>query len=82
MIVTEDDNFMLEAVPSKAELLDTLKSSNLNAAAGSDGISALVYLECWDAIGDSLHDVTTALFTGFSPTVSMRTAMMNFCSKT
>ena len=58
-----------------------MSSSNLHAAAGSDGISSLVYKECWDSLGDCLLDVVTVLFKGALPTASMRTAMMNFCSK-
>ena len=80
-VITREDNIKLEALPTKAELLSTLKSSNLNASGGSDGITGLVYKECWDALGDSLCDVVTAIFSGCKPTPSMRTAMMNFCQK-
>ena len=72
---------MLEIVPSKKEVLQALQSSNINASAGSDGIPSLVYKECWDILGDSLVEVTKSLFLGALPTVSMRTAIMNFCCK-
>ena len=43
VVLTADDNSMLEAVPTKAELLSVLNLSNLKAAAGSDGIPDVVY---------------------------------------
>ena len=72
---------MLETMPSKKEVLHALSSSNLNASAGSDGISSLVYKECWESLGDCLLEVIKSLFMGAPPTTSMRTAMMNFCCK-
>ena len=72
---------MLEAVPSENELFKTLNASNLHASAGSDGITGLVYKECWNILGNSLCKVAQAIFSGSPPTVSMRTAMMNFCPK-
>ena len=80
-VFSSEDNVMLEALPSKSEIKNTLLSSNLSAAAGSDGITALVYKECWDFLGDILTEEFTALFNGSTLTVSMRTAMMHFCSK-
>ena len=80
-VFSPEDNDMLEIVPSKKEVLQALQSSNINASAGSDGIPSLVYKECWDILGDNLVEVTKSLFLGALPTVSMRTAIMNFCSK-
>ena len=75
------DNDALESLPSKDEILKALSSSNLDASAGSDGISSLVYKECWEILGDTLLEVILALFKGALPTESMKTAMMMFCSK-
>ena len=80
-VFSSDDNDMLETMPSKKEVLHALSSSNLNASAGSDGISSLVYKECWESLGDCLLEVIKSLFMGAPPTTSMRTAMMNFCCK-
>ena len=80
-VFTEEDNDMLERTPSKKEVYETLCSSNLKSSAGSDGIPGLIYKECWDTLGDSLHGVVKELFSGSLPTTSMRTAMMNFCAK-
>ena len=80
-VYTDNDNSTLEKLPSKEELYKTLSLSNLNASAGTDGITALVYKECWNDLGDSLLNVFTAIFLGSTPTTSMRTAKMNFCPK-
>ena len=80
-VFSDRDNEMLESLPTSEEILRCLSSSNLNASAGSDGISSLVYKECWDVLGDSISEVIKTLFTGSAPTTSMRTALMNFCSK-
>ena len=80
-VFTDADNVMFESMPTKQELLDTIKSSNLKAAAGTDGIPGLVYKECWGCLGDPLHDVVTALFSGEDLTVSMRKALMIFSTK-
>ena len=51
---TEEDNEMLVAKPTKAEVMEPVKTSNVNAAPGSDGITSLVYRECFNILGDSL----------------------------
>ena len=80
-VFTDKDNEMLDALPTPEELLKVVSSSNLNASAGCDGISSLVYKECWNSLGDSLFEVIKALFEGSALPASMRTAMMHFCSK-
>ena len=80
-VFTDSDNNMLKAVPTQEEILKVLSASNLEASAGSDGISSLVYKQCWDSLGDSLFRVMKSLFEGSPLPVSMRTAMMSFCSK-
>ena len=72
---------MLEKLPTKEEVKDVLFNSNLNAAPGSDAITSLLYHDHWDTLGDSIHDVTTAIFTGKAPTVSQRTSIMVFGCK-
>ena len=80
-VLTPEDNGLLETMPTKDELYKTLTSSNLHASAGSDGIPGLVYKECWNALGDSICDVSVAIFSGSPLPVSMRTVMMHFCPK-
>ena len=80
-VFTSEDNVMLEAEPTKSELYETLRLSNLNASAGSDGITGLVYKECWSTLGDSILEVCKAIFSGSTLPSSMRTVRMNFCPK-
>ena len=80
-VFSDDDNIFLEAKPTKKQILDILAESNLNAAAGSDGIPMIIYKACWDSLGDILNVVFQALFEGKKLPPSMRTAMMVFCPK-
>ena len=80
-VVTDADNEALAAIPNKNEVLETLKGSNCKAAPGTDGIPSLLYLVCWDFMGDALTDVVIAAFKGETLPYSMRTAMMVFASK-
>ena len=79
--VTLEDNRMLLTPPTKEDVFQTLKSSNLRAAPGSDGITSLVYRECWDSMGDALTDMVLARFQGDKMPLSMRTSMMVFGAK-
>ena len=80
-VFSNEDNLLLEAKPTKKEIIEVLSESNLKASAGSDGIPSIVYKACWDSLGDSLHDVFNELFAGQPLPASMRTAMMVFTTK-
>ena len=80
-IVTEPENDMLGAVPTKQEVHEALKAANAKGAPGTDGIPSLLYKVCWDFLGDSLTDVTIAKFQGEKLPASMRTSMMVFGPK-
>ena len=80
-LVTESDNIMLLATPTKQEVLETLNAANLKAAPGTDGITSLFYKVCWDTMGDTLTAVAKANHQGEKLPTSMRTAMMVFGSK-
>ena len=80
-MVTDAENEALAAIPDKKEVLETLKASNCKAAPGTDGIPSLLYLACWDFMGDALTDVVVAKFRGETLPYSMRTSMMVFASK-
>ena len=73
---------MLTAVTTKEEVEDFLKTSNANAAPGSDGITSLLYKECFPILGDALTEVAKEVFAmGKQPTRSQRTSLMLFTSK-
>ena len=63
------------------EVFNTLSSSNLNAAAGTNGLPGLLFKECWKSLGVSLCEVIRELFVSAPPSKSMRTAIMIFSSK-
>ena len=80
-VFTEKDNKMLVAAPTKEEVEDSINTSNVNAAPGSDGITNLLYKECFSILGDALTDVAKEVFSGKQPTRSQRTSLMIFTSK-
>ena len=57
--ITDDDNKMMEALPTKDEIFQALSASNLSAAAGSDGIPGLLYKECWDILDNLITEIIT-----------------------
>ena len=56
-VFTESDNSMLEKPITDEDVKASLLSANRNSAPGSDGITYLVYLTCWNALGQHLSDV-------------------------
>ena len=80
-VFTEKDNKMLVAVPTKEEVEESVNNSNVDAAPGSDGITSLVYKECFNILGDALTEVAKEVFAGNQPTKSQRTSLMMFSSK-
>ena len=50
-VFTETDSTMLEKLPTKDEIKEVIHNSNLNAASGRDGITALLYHEDWNIMG-------------------------------
>ena len=80
-VFTAEDISNLEQEPSKEKVKEILFKSNLNAAPGTDGITSLLYKECWDIFGDALHQVCLAIREGEPLTTSQRTSLMVFGSK-
>ena len=78
---TEKDNQMITAVPTKDEVEESVKTSNVHGAPGTDGITSLVYRECFHILGDALTDVVQTVFGGDQPTLSQRTSLMMFSCK-
>ena len=78
---TDKDNQMLLAAPTKEEVEESVKTSNVDAAPGSDGITSLVYKECFEILGDALTEVFKEVFAGSKPTKSQRTSLMLYSNK-
>ena len=80
-VFTKEDNEMLLPLPCKEEVKEVLFSSNLKAAPGTDGLTSLLYKECWDSVGSTLHEKVTAVWEGEALTASQRTSLMVFGAK-
>ena len=80
-VFTEEDNENLLSLPELKDVKETVDSSNLLAAPGTDGIPSLLYSKCWEVMGPALTQVVQAIFMGEQPTHSMRTSLMVFGSK-
>ena len=75
---TEADNTILKAPPTLQSVKETIQSSNLHAAPGSDGLPSLFYKVCWDTMGEPLTDVMKDIFHLKPLTSSLRTSLMVF----
>ena len=80
-VFTAKDNEMMMKIPEKEEVKQSIWSSNLHAAPGSDGLTSFLYQQCWDVLGNSLTKVIQSVHSGSSPTLSQRTSLMVFGSK-
>ena len=80
-ILTDEDNQKLDAQPTKEETKERLWKTNSNSSPGSDGLTYLVYKECWDILGDPLTDVMICLHNGELETPTQRLSLMVFAPK-
>ena len=53
----------------------------MHGAPGSDGITSLLYRECFHILGDALTEVSQAIHKGGKPTQSQKTSLMMFATK-
>ena len=80
-VFTAEDNKKMLTPPTDADVLETVSSSNLHAAPGTDGLPSLLYKECWSILGTALSDVMRGIWSGKKLQKSMRTSLMVFGSK-
>ena len=80
-VFTAEDNKKMLTPPTNADVLETVQSSSLHAAPGTDGLPSLLYKECWPVLGSALSDVMRGVFSGQKLERSMRTSLMVFGSK-
>ena len=80
-VFTAEDNRKMLLPRSNSDVLETVSSSNLNAAPGIDGLPSLLYKECWSCLGPALSDVMRGVYSGQKLTKSLRTSLMVFGSK-
>ena len=80
-VFTAADNEMMTKHPDKAEVKESIWTSNLHAAPGTDGLTTFLYYHCWDLLGDPLTAVVQEIHGGHPPTKSQRTSLMVFGNK-
>ena len=64
---------MLTKLPSKEDVKNSVSTSNLHAAPGTDGLTSYLYHHCWDTLGDALTEVVQATHGGEPPTYTHST---------
>ena len=80
-VFTPEDNKLMTKVPNKTEVKESVWSSNLHAAPGTDGLTTFLYYHCWETLGDALTEVVQTIHRGHPPTLSQRTSLMVFGNK-
>ena len=80
-VFTDKDNEMLEKEITNEEVWESLKSSNIHSAPGSDGISFSTYVHCWSSLGSHLCEVIREVVKLGKPTGSMRHSFLVFSPK-
>ena len=78
---SEDDNKMLESEITDEEVKLSLKTSNKKASPGCDGITFLVYEECWSVLGPHLCEVVRQVIKEGTPSRSMQHSLLVFSPK-
>ena len=66
-VFSTKDNDLLLATPSEDELKQVLRSTNLLAASGIDGIPSLAYSECWEILKTPLLRMIQSVHNGEHP---------------
>ena len=56
-VFTKEDNEMLEKEITDDEVKESLLKANRSSAPGSDGLSFLLYIQCWESLGPHLCEV-------------------------
>ena len=59
--LTEADNILLEKLPSKEEVKESLRTAKPKASSGTEGITNILYKVCWDTLGDGLTKVAQVI---------------------
>ena len=75
---TEADNALLCAPPTLEDVKETISSSNLHAAPGTDGLPSYFYKMCWDTMGQPLTEVMQSISLGTALSASQRRSLMVF----
>ena len=80
-VFSDYDKEMIEQMPTKSEVKESVLSANLQAAPGKDGLTSFFYHYSWDTIGNALTAVVQDIHAEQQPTSSQRTSLMVFGCK-
>ena len=75
-VFIHEDNDMMSKLPQNHQILQVLKSCTSHATPRTDGLTAFLYQQHWNILGDSITDVVHAVFRGEKPTACQRTSMI------
>ena len=80
-VFTEADNKLLDNPISDEDVKASLLSANRNSSPGSDGLTYLTYLACWDSLGHHLSEVLREIVTSGKLPESMKNSFLVFSPK-
>ena len=80
-VFTEADNNMLDKDISDEDVKASLLCANRHSSPGSDGISYLTYLACWNSLGHHLSDVIRLIVKEGKLPESMKNCFLVFSPK-
>merc|ERR1712004_497000 len=80
-VFTEADNKLLDNPISDEDVKASLLSANRNSSPGSDGLTYLTYLVCWDSLGHHLSDVIREIVKVGKLPESMKNSFLVFSPK-
>ena len=81
VVFTDEDNKMLDKPISDEDVKASLVSANRNSSPGSDGLTYLTYLTCWEALGHHLSEVLRAIVSSGKLPESMKNSFLVFSPK-
>ena len=80
-VFTEADNKLLDKAISDEDVKASLLCANRNSSPGSDGLTYLTYLACWDSLGHHLSDVIREIVNEGKLPESMKNCFLVFSPK-
>merc|ERR1712173_468652 len=80
-VFTAADNKLLDSPITDEDVKASLLSANRNSSPGSDGLTYLTYLACWDSLGQHLGDVIREIVKVGKLPESMKNSFLVFSPK-
>merc|ERR1712004_616922 len=81
VVFTEADNKLLDKPISDEDVKASLLSANRNSCPGSDGLTYLTYLVCWDSLSHHLSEVIREIVNAGKLPESMKNSFLVFSPK-